>query len=84
MIHLSWVQSFTVILSLTLNLSLSATRPHSLFTEIEQIIIENGIEKFLQKGIIRLSSFEDGQVISPIFKRPKRMGLTGLYLKEIK
>ena len=52
----------------------SATRPHSSFTEIEQAIIDNEIEKFLQKGIIRRSSFEDGQVISPIFTRPKKDG----------
>ena len=52
----------------------SATRPHSSFTEVEQTIIHDEIEKFLQKGIIRLSSFEDGQVISPIFTRPKKDG----------
>ena len=52
----------------------SATRPHSSFTEVEQTIIDDEIEKFLQKGIIRLSSFDDGQVISPIFTRPKKDG----------
>ena len=52
----------------------SATRPHSSFTEVEQTIIDDEIEKFLQKGIIRLSLFEDGQVISPIFTRPKKDG----------
>ena len=52
----------------------SATRPHSSFTEVEQTIIDDEIEKFLQKGIIRLSSFEDGQVISPILTRPKNDG----------
>ena len=57
----------------------SVTRPFCSFTEIEQTIIDNEVEKFLLKGIIRLSSHEDGQVISPIFTRPK-MGLTGLYL----
>ena len=41
----------------------SATRPHSSFTEVEQTVIDEEIEKFLQKGITRLSSFEDGQVI---------------------
>ena len=55
-------------------LHFSATRPHSSFTEIEQAIIDNEIEKFLQKGIIRLCSFEYGQVISPIFTRPKKDG----------
>ena len=52
----------------------SATRPHSSFTEVEQTIIDDEIEKFLQKGIIRLSSFDDGQVISPIFTRSKKDG----------
>ena len=52
----------------------SATRPHSSFTEVEQSIIDNEIEKFLQKEIITLSSFEDGQVISPIFTRAKKDG----------
>jgi len=32
----------------------SATRPHSSFTEVEQTIIDDEIEKFLQEGIIRL------------------------------
>ena len=57
----------------------SATRPHSSFTEVEQTIIDDEIEKFLQKGIIRLSSFEVGRVISPIFTWPKKIGVTGLY-----
>ena len=52
----------------------NATRPHSSFTDAEQSIIDNEVEKFLQKGIIRLSSFEEGQVISPIFTRPKKDG----------
>ena len=50
------------------------TRPFCSFTEIEQTIIDNEVEKFLVKGIIRLSSHEDGQVISPIFTRPKKDG----------
>ena len=58
-----------------------ATRPYHSFTEAEQTIIDNEMEKFLLKGIIRLSLYEDGQVISPIFIRPKKDGsLTGLYL----
>ena len=52
----------------------SVTRPFCSFTEIEQTIIDNEVEKFLLKGIIRLSSHEDGQVISPIFTRPKKDG----------
>ena len=52
----------------------SVTRPFCSFTEIEQTIIDIEVEKFLLKGIIRLSSNEDGQVISPIFTRPKKDG----------
>ena len=51
-----------------------ATRPYHSFTETEQTIIDNGVEKFLLKGMIRLSLYEDGQVISPIFIRPKKDG----------
>ena len=51
-----------------------ASRPYHSFTEAEQTIIDNEIEKFLLKGIIRLSLYEDGQVISPIFVRPKKDG----------
>ena len=51
----------------------SVARPFCSFTEIEQTIIDNEVEKILLKGIIRLSSHEDGQVISPIFK-PKKDG----------
>ena len=52
----------------------SVTRPFCSFTEIEQSIIDNEVEKLLLKGIVRLSSLEDGQVISPIFTRPKKDG----------
>ena len=51
-----------------------ASRPYHSFTEAEQTIIDNKIEKFLLKGIIRLSLYEVGQVISPIFVRPKKDG----------
>ena len=51
-----------------------ATRPCHSFTEAEQTLIDNEIEKFLLKGIVRLSVYEDGQVISPIFVRPKKDG----------
>ena len=51
-----------------------ATRPYHSFTEAEQTIIDNEVEKFLLKGVIRLSLYEDGQVISPIFVRPKKDG----------
>ena len=52
----------------------SVTRPFCSFTEIEQTIIDNEVEKFLLKGIIRLSSHADGHVISPIFIRRKKYG----------
>ena len=52
----------------------SVSRPFCSFTEAEQAIIDNEVEKFLLKGIIRLSSYEDGQIISPIFTRPKKDG----------
>ena len=48
-----------------------ATRPYHSFTEAEQTVIDNEVEKFLLKGTIRLSLYEDGQVISPISVRPK-------------
>ena len=51
-----------------------ATRPYHSFTEAEQTIIGNEIDKFLLKGIIRLSLYEDGQVIAPIFIRPRKDG----------
>ena len=51
-----------------------AARPYHSFTEAEQTIIGNEIDEFLLKGIIRLSLYEDGQVISPIFIRPKKDG----------
>ena len=57
-----------------------ATRPHSSFTEAEQAIFDNEAEKCLLKGIIRLSLYEDGQVISLFLFDLRRMSLTGLYL----
>ena len=39
--------------------------------EVEQTIIDDEIEKFLQKGIIRLSSFEDGQMIHLFLHGPR-------------
>ena len=51
-----------------------ATRPYHSFTEAEQTIIGNEIDKFLLKGIIRLSLYADGQGISPVFVRPKKGG----------
>ena len=44
-----------------------ATRQYHSFTEDERAIIDNEIEKFILKGIIRLSLYEDGQAISPIY-----------------
>ena len=57
-----------------LGICTSVTRPFCSFTEIEQTIIDNEVEKFLLKGIIKLSSHEDGHVISPIFTRRKKYG----------
>ena len=48
-----------------------ATRPYHSFTGAEQTIIGNEIDKFILKELIRLTLYEDGQVISPIFIRPK-------------
>ena len=75
-ILLSLMQLLIVILNLTGNLEyilvlLALLVP---FSEIEQTIINNEVEKFLFKGIIRLSSHEGGQVISLIFTRPKKDG----------
>ena len=50
-----------------------ATRPYHSFTKAEQTIIGNEIDKCLLKEI-RLSLYEDGQVVSPIFVRPKKDG----------
>ena len=44
------------------------------FAQAEQTIFCNEVDKFLLKGIIRLSLYEDGQGISPIFIRPKKNG----------
>lgn len=52
----------------------SATRPYYSFTGAEQKIIDKEVEKFLLVGIIRLSLYEDGQVISPIYIRPEKDG----------
>ena len=47
-------------------------RPQCTFRTSEQIIIDNEIEKFLEKGIIEPSIYEKSQVISPIFTRGKK------------
>ena len=59
----------------------SITRPFYSFTEIELTIIDNEVKKFLLKGIIRLSSHDDGQVISKnsIIPGLGKKDLTGLY-----
>ena len=44
------------------------------FTELENIWIDQEIEKLLQKGIIALSKHEKGEVISPIFLVDKQDG----------
>jgi len=51
--------------------SFGGFRPHTAYTDTEQIIIDDEISKFLQK---KVSSYEKGQVTSPIFTRPKKDG----------
>jgi len=53
---------------------MGTSRPQCSFSESEQIVIDDELDKFLQKGIIKFSVPEDGQVISPIFTRPKKDG----------
>ena len=55
-------------------LSSNIARPQCTFSTSEQIIIDNEIEKFLEKGIIEPSIYETCQVISPIFTRVKKDG----------
>ena len=50
------------------------SRPQCTFSTSEQIIIDNEIQKFLEKGIIEPSIYETCQVISPIFTRVKKDG----------
>ena len=54
--------------------NVSNTRPYFTFNETEQTVIDGEIEKFLQKGIIRHSVPESGEVLSPIFITPKKDG----------
>ena len=42
------------------------------FPPSQQQTIDKEIETFLHKGIIELTAFEPGEVISPIFVRPKK------------
>ena len=39
--------------------------------------------KFLFKGVVKLSLYEDGQVISPVFVRPKKDGSLILTLMSV-
>ena len=54
--------------------TINKTKPYFTFNKSEQMIIDTEIAKFLQKGIIKLSSSESGEVISPIFITPKKDG----------
>ncbi|CAB4027812.1 Hypothetical predicted protein [Paramuricea clavata] len=54
--------------------NVSNTRPYFTFNETEQTVIDGEIEKFLQKGIIRHSVPESGEVLSPMFITPKKDG----------
>ena len=53
---------------------INKTKPYFTFNKSEQLIIHAEIQKFLQKGIIKLSASEPGKVISPIFITPKKDG----------
>ena len=53
---------------------INKTKPNFTFNKSEQLIIDAEIKKFLQKGIIKLSASEQGEVISPIFITPKKDG----------
>ncbi len=46
---------------------ISSSRPYFTFNESEQKVIDGEIDKFLQKGIIKPSFSESGEVLSPIF-----------------
>ena len=53
---------------------INKTKPYFTFNKSEHLIIDAEIQKFLQKGIIKLSASEPGEVISPIFITPKKDG----------
>ena len=57
---------------------MSSTRP-TRFISSECEVTEGEIQKLLKKNIIRLCLHEEGEIISNIFLRPKRMGLTVLF-----
>lgn len=52
---------------------INVTRSYS-FSEIEQNIIDNEVEKFLDRGIIMPSLSGPGDIVSPIFTRLKKDG----------
>ena len=54
---------------------INKTKFYFTFNKSEQLIIDVEIAKFLQKGIIKLSASEPGEVISRISITPKRIGL---------
>lgn len=53
---------------------ISMIRSHLSFTDVEQNIVDSELTKFLEKGIIVYSCQEKGEIISPIFTRPKKDG----------
>lgn len=53
---------------------ISVTRSHLSFTDAEQNVIDIELTKFLEKGIIAHSCHERGEIMSPIFTRPKKDG----------
>ncbi len=53
---------------------INSTRPHDSFSSMEQQVIDNKIQKFLKKGIVRPTMPTSGDIISPIFVTPKKDG----------
>ncbi len=53
---------------------ISSSRPYFTFNESEQKVIDREIDKFLQKGKIKPSFSESGEVLSPIFVIRKKDG----------
>ena len=53
---------------------INSTRPHDSFSSMERQVIDNEIQKFLKKGIIRPTMPTSGDIISPIFVTPKKDG----------
>ena len=53
---------------------INSTRPHNSFSRAEAQVIDNEIQSFLSKGIIKPSDQSPGDIVSPIFVTPKKDG----------